>query len=821
MKKWSLSLVLLLSQLADIPNLALSQVAECPTYYDSTEQQLLSPLEGSGAPGQGGGVNTKQLPTLHLLTMLPFPNPIPQFDPSWNEGNKVLPALYLAMDQINNRTDLLPCHKLELVVVDGGCDIAATTAISSTMGLIGETKVVGLVGPGCSTSALQTAQLLNRSAINLIQIHGGGSPLLEDRSEYPNSLGLLGSTQSFVDLSLALMKKTGWRNIAILFESNRVYYRSTKETFVASLNSNVSVLFTSSVFTTFYPLDGVRSSLARIVFVFTSPSHSLRIMCLAYHMGMIYPAYQWVIISRRLTDFVAENASLSDRITFKYSRRTYTCSLGSLLNTALEGTFLLNYQIEPLSTNNRKYANTTFEKFLELYNERADSYNVTTTYWSYYFYDSVWAWARVLHQMTVDNSDIFNNFRYGNRSLTDAMLNEFYARDFEFEGMSGLISFNSSNGFYDRPSNLYQVVGGEEIHVAYNNGTSIVKLQPLEVVPDLVRTESSELHVALIVVFAIVQFVEFFATALLHVLTVVNRKEKSVRASSPNLSHFAFAGCYVLLVTLQLHSFIEIKIHSDEVAGAVCQTIWGWLLPIGFTLTIGTVTVRTWRLYRIFTHYLNPGKLISNPALITMLVILLSLDITVAVVWTSIDPLRLVVVETSVRVGSANELVLDRLCQSQLGFGFQGYAIWIVIIMTIRFTLLIVMVVLSVLTRRIPNKSFATSSLRIFAYIFSGVLVLGFMLYYLIIFLNLNHNIQHFVLHLMLNTCIMLYIGCVFIPPLIPVIRAKLKQMKDNSEWLSTATWHSTKKEDSDEVYENESGIPVRLRKISREKLLY
>ena len=814
MKMWSLSLMLLLSQLA---NLAFSQLAECPTYSDSTEQLLLSPLEGSGASEDG--LTTKQLPTLNLLTMLPFPNPIPQFDPSWNEGNKVLPALYLARDQINNRRDLLPCHKLELVVVDGGCDIAATTAISSTIGLISETKVVGLVGPGCSSSALLTAKLLNRSAINLIQIHGGGSPLLANRTKYPNSLGLLGSTQSFVDLSLALMKKTGWHNIAILFESNRVYYRSTKEAFVASLNSDVSVLFASPVYTTFYPLDGVRSSLARIVFVFTSPSHSLRIMCLAYHMGLIYPAYQWVIISRRLSDFVAENASLSDSITFTYNRRVYTCSLQSLLNIALEGTFLLNYQIETLDFNNSKFASTSFEEFLELYKERADSYNVTTTYWSYYFYDSVWAWARVLHQMTVNNSEIFSNFHYGNKTLANAMLNEFYTCDFEFDGMSGFISFNSDNGFYNRPSNLYQIVGGEERLVAYNNGTTIVKLHPLEVIPDLVRTASSQLHAALIAVFVTIQFVEFFAIALLHVLTVVNRKEKSVRASSPNLSHFAFIGTYILLFALLLNSLIEIKLHSDEVSGAVCQAIWGWLFPVGFTLTIGTVTVRTWRLYRIFTHYLNPGKFISNPALITVIVILLSIDIIVAVVWTSIDPLRLVVIETNVRVGSANELVLDRSCQSQLGFGFQGYAIWFVIIMSIRITLLVIMVVLSLLTRRIPNKSFATSSLRIFAYIFSGVLLLGFMLYYLFIYLNLDHNIQHFVLHLMLNTLIILYTACVFIPPLMPVIHGKLKQLRNNSEWLSTSTWYGTKKEDPDEVYENEKA--ARFRRTSRDKLLY
>ena len=42
--------------------------------------------------------------------------------------------------------------------------------------------------------------------------------------------------------------------------------------------------------------------------------------------------------------------------------------------------------------------------------------------------------------MTVNNSDIFNNFCSGNHSLTDAMLNELYARDIKFEGMSGLTS---------------------------------------------------------------------------------------------------------------------------------------------------------------------------------------------------------------------------------------------------------------------------------------------------------------------------------------------------------------------------------------------
>ena len=720
--------------------------------------------------------------TIELLTMLPYPNAIPLFNPSWTDGPNILPAILLAEEQINNRTDLLPCHQLKLRHVDGGCDISATTAYSTALGLIdksrggGSSGVVGMIGPGCSRSALQTAHVLNQPSIRLIQLHDAGTPLLADRDKYQNSLGILGSTQTYVDLSLALMRKSNWKNIAILFESNRVFFRSTKEAFVASLNSSINVLFTSPVYPTFYPLDGVRTSLARIVFLFTSSSHAMRIMCLAYHAGMVYPAYQWVLISRRLSDFVGENASLSDSITFSYSQQTYTCSFDNLLNVAFEGAFLTNYQLRTFSPGNKNkpVANTTFDQFLELYQERADSANASTTYWAYNVYDAVWAWARVLHRITSNNSEIFDNFQYGSDSLENMILNEFYSPNFAFEGMSGLISFNSSNGFIDRPSNLYQVISGVERYVAYNNGTDIVKLQSLVVVPDLVK-EVEFAHVGVIVLFATIQFVLFFVIIALHIPTVIYRKQPIVRASSPNLSHFAFIGMYIVIFGLMIFVFTEVREHPPEVTGPFCQTIWAWCFPLGFTLTIGTVTVRTWRLYRIFTHYLDPGKLISNTALITMIVILVSIDVIIATIWTITSPLRLMRVDHIVRDGPANEIIQDRSCRSDTGW--KGI-FWLALVASIKVILLGILVVLSLLTRRIPNKTFATSSLRVFSYIFSCVLVLGLFLYYFFVFFSLNPNIDVSILCIVLNSVILLYVVCVFCPPLVPIFRRKLNQAR-------------------------------------------
>ena len=771
-----------------------------------------SPVLGQQSAGD---VTCQKNKTLKLLLSLPFPNPVPQFQPSWVEGPNILPVVLLAQEQINNSTDYLPCHKLELVLVDGGCDIAATTAVNTTIGLFNETgdRVIGMVGPGCSASSLQTAHVMNQPEIELVQVHGAGSYLL-NRTEFPNSIGVLGSTRSFVDLSLALMEESGWQNIAILYESNRVYYRSTKELFVESVKKNdVSILFDSPVYPTFYPLDGVRDSLARIVFVFTAPSHSLRIMCLAYHMGMVYPAYQWIIISRRLDDFIGEITMLSNNGEYTYQNKVYNCSSSVILDASLDRTLFLSYKLTPVNHNETRVGNLSFGELNELYKERVRAHNVSQTYWAYYFYDALWAWALVLHRMTVNNSEIFDNFEYGNKTMTNLILKEFYASDFEFNGMSDVISFNLSSGFNDRPSNLYQIFDREERHMAFNNGTRIILIdESLERIPDSFKTIIEITSMQLIAFFASLQFLWFLITAFLHALTIVYRDSKSVKASSTKLSQFAFAGIYLLLFACMLFLFSHIKEHSAIVSERICHAVWVWLFPISFTLTIGTVALRTWRLYRIFTHYLNPGKFISNTALIIMLVVLLSVDVFIAVIWTVTDPRELKPMRNIVENGPALELVITRRCRSRYDTG------WIVVVMFCKVSLLVVMVMLTLLTRRIQFKTFATTSLRVFSYTFSLVFSMGFALYFFIQYYTtiLDPNIRNAVLYITMNLMVLLYIVCVFIPPLIPVIQSKLKTSDAIQQQLTNSVDLLRKRR----LPNSKQDVEERERKTSKDALL-
>ena len=164
----------------------------------------------------------RELTKLKLVTMLPYPdNVLPrQFRPSWDQGDEILPAIELAVEQINNRSDILPCHQLELINVDGGCEVASKISLGIVDNLYGQSEyqrdrkheaITGVIGPGCSISTLRMSAITNRPEVELVILHDAGSPLLADRTKYKNSIGILGSVYPLVELSIQLMKMTGWR----------------------------------------------------------------------------------------------------------------------------------------------------------------------------------------------------------------------------------------------------------------------------------------------------------------------------------------------------------------------------------------------------------------------------------------------------------------------------------------------------------------------------------------------------------------------------------------------------------------------------------
>ena len=169
--------------------------------------------------------------------------------------------LDLLAEKINGDLDLLPCHTLELVYKKGGCnDRVERTLESLTSGLFPQdrSKVVGILGTGSSLSAIEAVTLANRPEIQLVVLHNGGSLMLEN---YKNSVGILGSSRSLIDLSLALIEKSNWHNVDVLYESSHPYYCEMKNEFLVRLGyKGVTAAIVSPMNTFFYPLNEIRSS---------------------------------------------------------------------------------------------------------------------------------------------------------------------------------------------------------------------------------------------------------------------------------------------------------------------------------------------------------------------------------------------------------------------------------------------------------------------------------------------------------------------------------------------------------------------------------
>lgn len=291
--------------------------------------------------------------TIYLLCLLPYPDP--RYNPSWSEGPPISLALGMAQEQINNQTALLPDYHIQLIHDDSGCEFTTKAYVGFMRNVYSNSnkKVIGIIGPGCSSAALAIAPLTSNKDIAIVTLHGGGSPLLANRTNYGYAISSLGGNDSFALIGIKLMQKSGWSRVGVLFDESRLFYASTSEIFrkVLDNSDNLTIGFLSPVYDTFIPLDVIVNEGLRINFLFTPVVTTQRILCLAMHQGLVYPAYQWIITSNTF-DEVARD------VLFTYNNVQYSCSETDMKTVALNQCAFINYRLSPLN----ETAPTTYSK---------------------------------------------------------------------------------------------------------------------------------------------------------------------------------------------------------------------------------------------------------------------------------------------------------------------------------------------------------------------------------------------------------------------------------------------------------------------------
>ena len=720
----------------------------------------------------------KQCPDPDQLSPQRWADPVELISPRWAVGPAVIPAARLAVDHINDRSDVLGDYTLKLLEADSGCQVITKSFVSFTQAVFHHGKrIVGIVGPGCSETTLALSPIVAQPDVSLLQISLTTSPEVSNSN---TTYSIASSSIQFVNVFVNLIEynamqyNMAWEKVGALYEG---YQSDTFSKFRDSVGEKLN--FSALIEDFFIPLEEIERNQIRILFAFTSANLARRMLCLAYHMNLTYPTYQWIFSDRRIADFM-------ENVTVSVSGSNYCCSQ-EIMQNATEGIILNLFQLE---RDNQSASDTVAEMsytdFLQQYRKylyrhleeiQLQSEDVVDTRYYSSFYDATWSMA-----LSLNNSIPFLRERnltlsdysktYGDPSMTRILQEQLLK--LQFEGMSGRVMFNATSRHnVDNKVEIFEVFGAEMKYIGnYSNNVltlhgnqTFIKQTTVSVVVD------EALSIVLIIGILLLSAIIF----VMQVINILYSNYKTVKASSPLLNHFIFSGCYVFIIsaliviiqdTFMAETFIAVFDYQVQVVfGVLCSTMI-WSFSLGITLIFATLCGKVWRIYRIFSHFRHgPIRFISDYFLFAFVVLLLLIDIIYNVTWNSVNPWLLV---RLTRIDQDTQLV-------RVACSCDNFLIWLTILLVYKGFLIFIVLSLSILSRGIHRKEFNSKHITIL------IIVVG--LFYAVtmpILTFTTAGIDFTSVYLNFLSAVLLLVGSavlcilfVFLPPILPLLKQK------------------------------------------------
>ncbi len=714
---------------------------------------------------------------IQLLVLTPYPQPQLEssFRPSIADGPALHLAAELAAELANASSSILQGYHLRLQPGDSGCSIpfraieAFTAPLISSIQSSGRSSgksapIVGVIGPACSLSAVHVSSVSGRSEVALINVHLAGTVKLNDRTRYPYTFGILDSAE-LIALSMAsLIKLAGWSKVALFFDSSREYQSSVVRQFNIISSGIENLTYTQA------PVSDVNlgpfldiANQFRIVFLVVDLDLLSRLMCMALHAGFSHPNYQFILV-------VEDAESIGSAQNINYDGMLRSCTKNQTRGM-LNGSILTLFQLERTDSNFVTSSGVSLLEFKDMYRKKVDEHNprIEETIYAVNFFDAVWTLILALNS-SADTIDL-SEYSIGQQNVTNHIREELLGLD--FEGLSGRIRFSRSTGRIQQNASIFRVngIGMTQIATYIRENDTIVNLTgDLEFVRDEFDTVILTVPKELISVMLCVVVFALLLTLFLNFFMCRNRNSESVKASSIKLIQMAFLGCYIhvlsLVFTIIVYGF------SDVIEGnAICRVhdLLDFSLSVGLTVLFGSICVRLWRLYRIFNHFNNPGKLLSDYFLMAIAVAFVGLNLIFTIPAFFVDEYKLDL--DTIPNGDPNVVTAILKCKRN------NFFLWFFLGLLVASVLLTTIFVLGFLTRRIPMKNFKTLSMIYMSYTLTAVIPSTLGVYFL--FVSLEETAYVYLILKFCTLCVLLLslivIPCLllFIPPILPILRHK------------------------------------------------
>uniref|UniRef100_A0A6Q2WP67 Gamma-aminobutyric acid type B receptor subunit 1 n=1 Tax=Esox lucius TaxID=8010 RepID=A0A6Q2WP67_ESOLU len=558
----------------------------------------------------------------------------------WPGGQACLPSAQMALDLVNNRTDILPDYELELIYYDSMCDPGESTKL--LYDLLYTEPIKTVLMPGCSSVSTLVAEAARMW--NLIVLsYGSSSPALSNRDRFPTFFRTHPSATLHNPTRVRLFQKWKWTKIATIQQTTEVFTSTLDDLEQRVKEAGIEISVRQSFLTDpAVAVKNLKRQDARIIVGLFYETEARKVFCEVFKEKLYGKKYVWFLIG-----WYADNW-------FKIKDPSINCTIENMTE-AVEGHVTTEIvMLNPETV--RGASNLTSQEFLGALMTRLGGKNPEETggfQEAPLAYDAIWALALALNKTVAPlkaKGHRLEDFNYNNHDITAEIYRALNTSS--FEGVSGHVVFDAQ-GSRMAMTLIEQLQGGSYKKIGYydssqknlswfGNDVWIGAGPPADstIVIEEFRYVSQKLFAA-VSVFA---GLGILLGIVCLTFNIYNSNVRYIQNSQPYLNNMTAVGCMMALAAVFPLGIDGHHIHRSQFT-VVCQFRL-WLLGLGFSLAYGSMFTKIWWVHNLFTKkeekkekrkHLEPWKLYATVG------VLLAIDVLSLIVWQIVDPLHITV----------------------------------------------------------------------------------------------------------------------------------------------------------------------------------
>uniref|UniRef100_A0A1I8EZ83 Receptor family ligand binding region containing protein n=1 Tax=Wuchereria bancrofti TaxID=6293 RepID=A0A1I8EZ83_WUCBA len=576
----------------------------------------------------------------------------------WAGGEACLPAVQIALQDVNANTNILPGYMLKLHYHNSKCQPGLAAKQMYELLYKAPTKLMLLAGCSPVTTVFAEAA----PVWNLVVLsYGGSSPALSNRQRFPTlfrthpTANMQNPTRSkfhicidnvHVFCRLRLFQKFKWKKITILQSVEEVFTSTAKDLEEQCREKGIRVERQS-----FYgdPSDAVKTLVrqdARIIVGLFYVTEARRVLCQAYKHDLYGRKYVWFFIGW-----------YADTWFIPPTDEPLNCTAEQMIKAAqyhITTESIMLSRDEELTVSGMTGKQFQNRLMSMLTTDPAETGGFPEAPLAY---DAVWAVALAfnctLSKLQVGQS--LENFAYNNTSIAKKLFS--CVKDTQFRGVSGQVMFNDLGDRIARTQieqlqdGKYQMLGIYDtttLHLDWYDKEKFSTMNGLPppdstLIQEWLLTVDLELYYAI----ALLAVIGIFVACIIFIFNVKNSDRMIIMESQPQCNNVLLAGCILCCLSLLLLGLpargITVPKHSFTL---LCHSQIS-LLMVGFTFAYGSMFAKVWVVHRLGST--ENQHLISKPTtgqpvpackFYLVVTAFFVVDVIIITCWFTFDPIQ-------------------------------------------------------------------------------------------------------------------------------------------------------------------------------------